>query len=113
MDSLLATYILNQGIILNQTNCYLSQEDINNIYDKKFQSIINSIIYSKGIFTETILRPVNRINRVNLLFNNNDIHSLSLMLDNSLDTPKLNKDYRIMYYVNEKNQIILLNYEPY
>lgn len=111
MNSLLLTYLISKGVQLKQTVSFVNQKDINTL-SQKLEPVVNGLIYSKGKFTSKYIKDENRFSKEVLIFNNKDTYDLSLVKDTVLNTPQLNKDYRIMYYVNLKNEIILLNYEP-
>lgn len=111
MDKLLITYLLNKGIQLKHSQKFVSTKDIEEYHDV-IEPIINGVVFSKGKFTNIYneFGKINSIRRI-LDFDNKDIIPLKLLKDFILDEPQLNKEYRIMYYTNIRNEIILLNYE--
>lgn len=112
MNSLLVNYLISKGIQLKQEIYFISENDIKSLQEK-LEPIISGATYSKGIFTSKIAVGLNKLkHHIELHFNNKDIIPLHLIKDEILNEPKLNIHYNIMYFVNEKNQIILLNYEP-
>lgn len=111
MNSLLIKYIINKGIILKSSTRFPTDGDIKRLY-KRLEPIINSVMYSKGRFiTEGTQKLYNAPLVMVYRFKNRDIIPLHLLKDVILDNPKLNVEYDIMYYINEKQQVILLGYE--
>lgn len=111
MNSLLLKYIISKGVQLKQSNVFVDNKLINKLH-KNLEPVINSIMYSKGQFLSEDLEVIKKIQYTTYKFlHPKMIIALHLFKDSMLDRPKLNVDYYIMYYINEQQQIILLNYE--